>query len=221
MGGPADFRITGDTIKFDKFLLSRRFRKNLEREVRKATILNSLLVIKAMGRKIRDRSFKDNTDLTLALTRGQIPLLKDKNMLDAMSYQLQNAFVSEVGWLEGRESTGGVTGQTIQMQKLVELVNEGYMITVTPKMIAAIMAALRNRKTKSGRLTKKAKTALDAFEGTEGGGGRGQWKVAARPFVEQVMTDPELIKTIRKNWSEAIERAYLAQGALGGEHKDR
>jgi len=221
MAGPASFRITGDTVKFDKFLMSPKFRKNLERQMRRATTLNSLLVIKAMGRKIRDRGFEDNTDLTLTLTKGQIPLLKDKNMLDAMSYNLRNAFESEVGWLGGRESTGGVTGQTIPMQKLVELVHDGYMITVTPKMVAAIMGALRNRKTKSGRLTKKAKGALKAFEGTEGGGGRGQWKVVGRPFVEQVLTDPELIRTIRKNWADAIARAYLAQGATGGEHRNR
>ena len=66
MGGPANFRITGDTIKFDKFLLSPRFRKNLEREVSKATILNSLLVIKAIGRRIRDRSFNDNPNAEIS-----------------------------------------------------------------------------------------------------------------------------------------------------------
>ena len=142
-------------------------------------------------------------------------------MLDAMSFALRSSFESEVGFLKNAQSTGGVTGQTIEMKKLVELMHTGYTITVTPKMIAAIMASLRTQKTKKGRLKKRAKEALAVFESTKGGGGKRTFKVPARPFIEDIINDSDLINEMRKNWSEALERAFKKQGAKGGDEKDK
>lgn len=217
----ASFKITGDIVKFERFMIGGVLRGNLEREIKKATIKNSLLVIREVGKKIRAKDFEENSPLTLALARNTIPLLKEKNMLDALSFQLRSSFVSEVGFIKNAQSTGGTTGNTIEMKKLVELMHTGYVIKVTPKMIAAIMAALNNRKTKRGNLTGRARKALHAIGENEGGGGVKQFRVPPRPFMIQVFEDPRLIAEIKANWNEALQRAWLKQGALGGEHKNR
>lgn len=217
----ASFQITGDFKKFGQFMSSPRLRNNLEREIKKATILNSLLLIREVGKKIRAKDFQENAPLTLALSRNTTPLLKEKNLLDAMSFKLRNSFVSEVGWIKNAQSTGGVTGQTIEMKKLIELMETGYVIKVTPKMVAAMMAALNNRRTKKGSLTGRAKKALRAINSTRGGGGIKNFRVPPRKFVSEVFEDPKIIQQINDNWNKALERAWLKQGALGGEHKNK
>ena len=217
----ASFEIRGDMLKFERFLSGPKFSKNLEREIRKATIKNSLLAIRAIGKKIRAKDFQENQPLTLALARNTIPLLKEKNMLDALSFQLRNSFVSEVGFIKNAQSTGGVTGATIEMKKLVELMESGYVIKVTPKMIAAMMAALNSRRTKKGNLTGRARKALRAIDSTRGGGGIKNFRVAPRPFMTQVFQELILIREIKANWNEALERVWEKQGALGGEHRNK
>jgi hypothetical protein len=127
-------------------------------------------------------------------------------------------------------STGGVTGKTINMYKLVELMHTGYVIKVTPKMITAIMAALNNQRTKKGRLTARARQMIKQIETEKKfkepgkrsiGKDRGVWRVPPRPYMTQVMMKPEIDRTVRQNWREAIERALKAQGAKGGDHKDK
>jgi len=222
MADGLQFRIEGDMMLFKKFMTPSLMRGSLEREIRKATIRNSLLFIKTVARHVRDKPFEENAPLTLVLAgKKTTPLLKEKNMLDAMSFALRNSFESEVGFLKQSQSTGGVTGQTIEMKRLVELMHTGYTITVTPKMIAAIMASLRTQKTKKGRLKKRAKDALSIFGGTEGGGGKRVFRVPPRPFIEDVVNDSDLINQMRKNWSEALERAFKRQGAKGGDERDR
>lgn len=219
--GLASLQITGDMVAFEKFMIPSILKGNLEREIRKATIKNSLLVIRAVGKKIRSKDFEENTPLTLALSKGVIPLLKEKNMLDAMSFQLRNSFQAEVGFIKNKQSTGGATGSTIGMKRLVELMHTGYTITVTPQMIAAIMASLRNRKTKRGNLTGKARKALNAIESSSGGGGKRTFRVPPRKFMEETFEDKNLVDEIKANWNEALERVWKKQGAKGGEHKNR
>lgn len=217
----------GFSLKFDtgpdwkKFRNISGFKANLDREIRKATIKNSLIIIKAVGRKVRDKKYAENQPLTLALSKRTIPLLKEKNMLDAMSFELANSFRAEVGFIKNKQSTGGVTGNTIEMQKLVELMESGYTITVTPKMVAAIMAALRTKRTKKGNLTGKARKALKAIEAGEGGGGKRTWRVPPRKFMTEVLEDKQLAKQIRQNWSEALERVWKKQGVTGGDEKEK
>jgi len=215
------FQITGDVELFKKFTRRDLLKANMQRAIRRATIKNSLLIIREVGRKIRDKKYEDNAPLTLALSKGSTALLKEKNLLDAMSFQLQNSFVSEVGFIKNKQSTGGVTGRTIEMQKLVELMHTGYIITVTPDMVQAIMAALRTRTTRKGNLTGKARKALKAIESTKGGGGRRTFRVPPRKFMEEVMTDPGLKRQIVENWRQALEQMWKAQGAKGGEHTDK
>lgn len=210
-----------EDLNWKKFRNIAGFKSNLDREIRKATIKNSLLIIKKVGRKVRDRGFEESSQLTLALSKGTIPLLKEKNLLDAMSFELTNSFRSEVGFIKNKQSTGGVTGDTIGMQKLVELMESGYTITITPKMIAAIMAALRESRTKKGNLTGKARKALKAIEAGEGGGGKRTWRVPPRKFMTEVLEDKQLAKEIRQNWSVALERVWKKQGVTGGEEKEK
>lgn len=217
----ASFEIVGDFVRFEKFMIGAALKGNLEREIRKATIRNSLLVIRTVGKKIRGRGFAENSPLTLALSKGTIPLLKEKNLLDALSFQLRSSFESEVGFLKNTKSTGGVTGSTIGIKKVVELMHTGYTITVTPKMIAAIMAALSGRKTKRGNLTGRAKKALKALKSTQGGRGKTVWRVPPRKFMQEVFEDKDMINEIKKNWNDALERVWKTQGALGGEHKNK
>ncbi len=210
-----------DDPNWKKFSNLSRFNANINREIKRATIKNSLLIIKAVGKGIKSQNFAQNSPLTLALSKGSKALLKEKNLLDALSFKLSSSFRSEVGFFANAQSTGGTTGQTIQMQKLVELMESGYTITVTPKMIMAIMASLNNVRTKKGNLTGRARKAIKAIQAGEGGGGKRTWRVPPRKFMTEVLTDSVLSKQIRQNWSEALEKVWRLQGVTGGEDKEK
>lgn len=215
-----DFKFKGDIKLMDKFLNASRIQRTLEQEVRKAVIKNSLIVIREIGLTVREGKFVENRPLTLALSKGTKVLLKEKNMLDALSFKLKSSFESEVGYIKDSQTTGGVTGKAGSMLKVVELIHEGYVIKVTPKMVAAIMAALREKKTKKGNLKKSSKAGLKAFEATRKGGTK-TWRVPPRKFMEETFKKPELAKMINQGWREALERTFKRLGAIGGEHKDR
>ena len=221
---------TGDWEEYSRFLGSARFSMNVEREIRRATIKNSLYLVREIRQEIRARNFEPNKPLTLALAKGTIPLLKSKNLWDAIEYKLHSSFTAEIGIIRNTRSTGGVTGKTIDMYKLVELMHTGYVIKVTPRMIAAIMAALNSQRTKRGRLTARARQMIKQIETerkeklpSRGGIGskRGVWRVKARPYMLTALIDTEVEKMVRQNYREALERAFKNQGAKGGDYRDR
>lgn len=225
MAGITQLRITGDFKEFDRFLSIAQFQTVMEQEIRRGTLKNCLYLVKSIKRNIRDKTFDPNAPLTLALERGTIPLLKQKNLDNAIAYKLESSFKAVIGLIQAGQSTGSRAGlmkgaNTITLEKLVELMETGYTITVTPKMIQAILSELNSKTTKSGRLTKSAQRSISSFGSAEGTGSK-TFRVPPRKVFSSVFTDPAVEMQLRENWKEAIERGWKRMGAKDGEHKDR
>ena len=215
------FKLTGDVALFAGFLDRAKMNSTLERNLKKATLKNCLYLVARIKQQIKTGNFEANQPLTLALSKGTKPLLKEKNLLDAVNYKLKNSFSAVVGFIGDQQSTGGVTGQTINVKKLVELMHQNYTIQVTPSMIAAIMNALNDQKTKRGNLTGKARAAIKALQETEGGGGARVFRVKARPFFNQALEGEDVNNMLQYNWTKALEDTFLERGAKGGDHKNK
>ena len=106
------------------------------------------------------------------------------------------------------------------MKDRVELMESGYVITVKKKMRQAIAITLQSDKTGKGRLKKKARTALQRLSESRGAG-VSSFVVPPRPLFSKIFEDPKTQRVLIQNWRVALEGAFLAQGVLGGEHKDR
>jgi len=213
---------SGDVSLFKKFLNKEVWRGNLEREIRKATIRNSLFLIKKIKDNIRNDEFAENASMTLALKRSNKALIDNRNLWNAIDHKLKSSFESEVGILENRASTGSKFGKAksqMNIKHLVELIESGYTIKVTEKMRKALMASLNEDRTKSGKLKEKSRVALQRAKSAFAGGGT--WVVPPRPLFTKVWDDPTINDVIQENWKRALEGAFKAQGAKDGEHKDR
>lgn len=210
----------GDTLRFQAFLKKQRFRRHLKRKIRSGTIRAALYLIKQVKVRIRGRNYVENAPMTLALKKSNLPLLDDKQLWDALSYELENAFKAEVGIVVERASTGSKVGKSRSMpiQQLAEMLHDGFTIRVTHKMKLAIISALHEKQTKTGRLTKKSKTALKTVSNMSS---EPIWRVPKRPFLTDVWADPKVRKEVRKIWTEALNQVWRAQGAKGKDWKNR
>jgi hypothetical protein len=206
--------IKGDVAEYKRFLTPNSTLPILEREIKRATIDNSLYLVSQVKQQIRDRRFTANAPLTLALSRGNLPLLKEKNLFDAIGFTLKTSFEAEVGLTERKLSTGGVKSRPTALEKIVLLLHDGFTIDVTDDMRAAIMAALRKSK---GRKAKSAQKQASERSGR----GRTVWRVPPRKFLTTVFRNLAIQERLRRRWREAVEAAFLKAGAKGGDHKDR
>ena len=209
-----EIQITGDVNAFLKFLTAGSTLPILEREIRRGTIKASLFLITRVKESIKARRYTRNSPLTLALTRGDIPLLKEKNLFDALGFELKNSFESEVGVMKGRKSTGGVASPPYDMQKVALLLHEGYTIDVTPEVRAAIFHALRER---GGKRAKSALRAMDQNEGR----GKTKFRVKPRKFLSSVFKNPSNQEKVKRIWRDSLETAFQKAGAKGGDQRDR
>lgn len=218
------FKFEGDVEAFTKFTDPKILDGTFEREIRKATIRICLNLVKEIKTRIREREYEVNAPLTIALAGGKkdIPLLKSKNLVNAIVFELNSSFKAEVGFLDNRNATGGVTRDRIKLKKTVELLHEGYVITVTPKMRAAIAAALTKRG-KSGKITKKSQTLLRTLSlaGTFNTDRDRVYRVKPRKFMSEVFENKYVQKMIQREWREALERVWKKQGAKGGDENDK
>ena len=150
--------------------------------------------------------FTSDSPLTIALNSGKdIPLYKEGNLFKAIQFKLNNSFKAEVGIIKNSNSTGGVDGNTIEMQKLVELMHTGYNIRVTTAMRRAIMAKLNELGVENNSGVQKPKVEI--------------WHVPPRPFLTDIWNNPKTEKILKKNWIEALEIFFKRQGAKDGEHR--
>ena len=206
--------ITGDVDVFKKFLDPRNWNVNIDRAIKQATMKNCLYLTREVRDGIRERRYEANSPLTLALNPGKdIPLFKEGNLFNAIEFKLKTSFQAEVGVIRNSNTTGGVTGQNIQMYKLVEMMHEGYTITVTPAMRRAIMAALNEK----GQLD----TLSTESNASEAPTGNTTYFVPPRKFLTDIWEDPKIDKVLQQNWREGLEQFFKWQGAQDGEHRDR
>ena len=198
----ADFiKFSGDVKAFARFTNSNLWKGNVEREIKKATMRNAMFLVAEIKKNIRARKFSSNSPLTLALKKSNLPLLNEKNLFDAIDFKLQSSFEAEVGLIAEKTSTGGVTGKSIPMSQLIQLMESGFTITVTPDMRAAIAIELRKLGVK------------DNIDGFASGEGKKTWVVPPRPFLSVVFDNPAINVTLGENWRQAIVGLFKKQGA--------
>jgi hypothetical protein len=198
-------KITGDIPAFKNFINSSTFDRDMRRVISVATKKNVLYLIKEIKQRIRARDYEKNSALTLALNKNSIPLLKEGNLFDAIDHKMITAFKTEVGIIADKNSSSNLSGKTIGLHKLTELMHEGYVIKVTPAMKRAVAIALNEV---SGKKRKKLeKSSSDESTGTD------VWIVPPRPFLTDVWKDPRVESMLRRNYREAIERVFKMRGA--------
>lgn len=204
--GKSSLVITGDVQDFLNFTDIRLHSAAIRREMRRATIKSSRFLIKQVKKTIRSRRFTPNSELTLALAkkggsrRSTVPLRKFQILMKAMMFELKSAFESEVGLIKDTQTTGGVTGDSRSLKKVAFLLHEGYTITVTDAMRAAIAIELRKIN------DRRSRRVLRSME-SRTGHGKGTFRVPPRRFFTTTFRNPVIQKVVKKNWKEAIERA--------------
>lgn len=199
-------QLTGDVKLFKKFLNKNFWNGNLEKEIKEATLKNCLYLTSEVKQAIRDKKYQENSPLTIALNSGKdIPLYKEGNLFKAIQFKLNNSFKAEVGIIKNSNTTGGVDGNIIEMQKLAELMHTGYNIRVTTAMRRAIMAKLNEIGVENNSGVQKPKVEI--------------WHVPPRPFLTDIWDNPKTEKFLKKNWIEALEKFFKRQGAKDGEHR--
>lgn len=207
-----NIKFTGDIKAFLVFISAARFQGNLDRELRRATMQSALMLVKILKTEIgQGKNFEKNAKLTRALKSSNRPMVDELNLRNAINFQLVSSFQAEVGVIDGSRvlSTGskGKGHKTLlDMQKLVEMMEKGYTITVTPKMRAALMMALRSESTPAG----KRATAL---KGIVAGSAQATYRVPPRKVLTAVWSRPDVQAQLRRNWRDALKRAFDKQGA--------
>lgn len=211
----ASLKMVGDIKNFEKFTNPGTFSADIKRVIEKAMIRNSLFLIKRIKDNIRDNEFDSPSELTLALKNSNLPLLNQRNLWKAVDFKLLNSFTSEIGIISEKGSTGSQVGKAkseINIKTLVELMEEGYEITVTDKMKKAIAIALSEDKTRSGS-RKKSVGSLKTGS---------TYTVPSRKVFTKVWEgDATVNRVLGQNWRRALESMWKARGAKDGEHKDR
>lgn len=213
MGSP--IVVTGDVNAFVKFLTAGNTLKHVEREIRRATIKASLFLVNQLKQKIRtQRGLRPNTPLTLALSPGELTLLKEKNLFDALGFTLKSAFESEVGIPQGRKSTGGVTSGPEELQKVIFKLEKGFTIDLTPQVRAAIIFGLRER---GGR------AANEAIQGFEKNTGNAKSQIRVKPIklMSSVFNNTANREKVKRIYRAGLEEAFKRSGAKDGDHRDK
>lgn len=202
----------GDVKGFLLFLDSTRFRGNLEKNLRRATLRSALMMVKVVKKEIaQGKQFGKNAKLTLALKRSNRPLVDELNLRDAINFQLLDSFKAEIGVVDRRLSTGSKAGKNktlLEMEHLVKLMESGYTITVTKAMIVALMMRLDSEQTPGG----KRKQGLNAIA-KNAGSGKTSWRVPPRKVLSSMWARKDIQEQVRQNWREALAKTFKDQGA--------
>lgn len=202
----------GDLKAFMMFLDSTRFRGNLDREMRRATLKSSLMLVKIIKKEMsQGKGFEKNAKLTRALKPSNRPLIDELNLRDAINFQLIDSFRSEIGIVDRRLSTGSKGGKNktlLEMEKLVALMESGYLITVTPKMRIALMMQFHSEDRPGGKRD-RALAGIAKIAGSS----NDTWRVPPRKVLTSMWSRQDVQIQLRNNWREALEKVFKAQGA--------
>lgn len=212
MTATVSINFTGDIKAFLAFLDASKFRGNLDKHLKRATLRSALMMVKFIKKEIsQGKSFAKNSKLTLALKRSNRPLVDELNLRDAINFQLIDSFRAEVGIVDRRLSTGSKAGKRtlLEMEKMVELMESGYVITVTPKMITALMARLDSDVTPGG---KRDRALVGIAKSTLKGKASSTWRVPPRKVLTSMWSRQDIQQQLRANWRDALVNVFKDQG---------
>ena len=182
-----EIKYTGDWKGFAALLNPVAFTTRLEREVRRATIINARLVVREIRSEIKSGVPPKNAKLTLLLKKGNKTLVgDDANLWNSVGHELIDSFTAFVGVIK---SGRGKSAE--DMVNIAEALHEGATIKVTNKMRGWFIA--QSKKTGGAVRPLKPTTKVIVIPG--------------RPFIRNVIKRVEVVRTINYNWSTAVSNA--------------
>jgi len=191
-------KLTGAWSKWLASLDPAKFKQRLEVNVRKATLLNALLVKREIRKRIKGNEFAPNSPLTLAIKApGTKPLVHESDLFQSITHELLDSFNAYVGVNRKAKGKDGADLVNIGI-----VLHEGATLVVTPAMRAAVFAKAR----------RNAKGAKYLDEISQSGQPAAQvWRIPPRPFIRVVMEDEALVRKIVANWDKAVEDALFSK----------
>lgn len=195
-----------DWKRYRRMTSSPVMRRLLRREIKQATILNSRAIKREIKREIRTGKYARNSELTIAIKGSDDPLRDTRLLVNAISVRSVRWDSSRIGVVDrGERTKSGLT-----MERLAMILQRGATIPVTPSMRGLFyhlwLASIgRNRHELNGR-------AAELFQRFK------DWKplspatkvivIPPRPFVATALSRHSLKLEIRKNYRNAVQRAW-------------
>lgn len=161
-------------LKFKSLL--KNFSKEMEKQIGVATKQSALFLRKEIRTRIREKKYDENAPLTIALKGQDFALVDDSEMLQAMEINIISPFKAEVGFLKIKQTSHGG-----DLKKVLEVLHEGKVIEVTPKMRAFFAA-------KGLRLKESTKFLT----------------IKGRRFMGEPFEDKDVQKSIIARWENAV-----------------
>lgn len=195
-----------DEKRFKRMTSTVHLRRLLRAEVRQATILNSRAIKRQIKRELQTGRKAKQSELTIALKGSSSPLSDTGLLLRSISVTSVRWDSSRVGILEkGTRSQSGLT-----MPQLAAIVQNGAVIPVTRSMrglfyVLWLASTGRNKHELNGR----AAELFSRFQGWKPiSPGTTEIIIPPRPFVANALNSRSLQLEIRRNYREAIQRAW-------------
>ena len=184
-------KITGDVKKFQAFT-STKTMNVIGDEIKKATAKSVAMVLDKIEQGIKQKQFKSNSPLTQAIKGEDYPLKDTGDLLQILEYELKGQWEAFVGILrKGKTSHGG------DLYRVVQLLEEGFEVRITPEMRKALFA-------KAGGNIASGGTSSSA----------GVLRIPPRPFLRSVFESKSVHNEIFRNWEQGIQKALRRMGAL-------
>lgn len=176
--------------------------KQLAINMRRASILNGMMMVRAIRKAIESGEYKDNAPLTVSLKGGNKPLVGYE-----AGAQLYQSITSQ---LIGPSSVFVGVLKTNEFHNIAERLHEGAIIDVTPTM-RGMFRALWMASTGQLPASELSPDARALFERKSDG-----WKplkestqaivIPPRPFIDEPLKDPGVYKLAQHNWQMAIAK---------------
>ena len=183
----------GDWDAFDRMLDGNAFGKRLKVELRSAYKRLGQYARALIRRRITvAQRYKENSLVTELLKGGTTPVRDKGRMYGSIEFEVRdgpNGEVELVVFVKNSPKTS--SGRTI-----AEIIHDGAVIRVTPKMRAFLFALLAR------------KGVLDQLPPT--GPAKQYWVIPARPFIREPMSSPVYLKRVESEVKDATERAFAA-----------
>jgi hypothetical protein len=178
-----------------------RFRRELRKQMRKATVRNSHMLVAKLRQRVRSSDGLDsNASLTQSIKKDDKPLVGDgtADLFKGITRKMLTDFSAAAGVL-----------RTAREFNVARMLHEGGEARVTPRMRGMFLALWQasNGELEPDKLTGRA---AQLWERMPGG-----WKplsesttaivIPERPFVRLTMADPEVRNLARKSWERGFQ----------------
>lgn len=187
---------SGKIDEFEGLLKPGAFMKILREEVDRATTRNALLVQDEIKQRILQKKYEPNSKITEILKGENFPLKDTADMIQAIEVEIRDSFTGFVGFLKNQKTSHGG-----DMKKVVDRLQEGFEVRITPKMRAFLFAKARE-------------AGWEPEEGQEPTGSTGVIRVPPRPFLQEVFDDKKIIGIVNRNWENAVKMTLQRFKAL-------